>query len=208
MNITEHWRPNTTLRTGLVWLLSVDIAATVAFAVVSAHRSSVVDDYNRGSASYADAQRADAVLSAVAIAFVVLFLATAVVFIVWQWRSAKNNDLLGKIRPRYSPGWSIGGWLIPFANLVIPLRIMHDLWQGSDPQARNYRDWRSLPKWSLMAWWWGCYLVGGLLAATIVGQVLSIAAAVLAIVMVQRITDRQEEARTTLRANDPIVEIG
>ena len=63
-----------------------------------------------------------------------LFVATATVFIIWQFRSAKNNEVLGRIHPRYTPGWSIGGWFIPFANLVIPVRIFQDLWQGSDPE--------------------------------------------------------------------------
>ena len=61
-------------------------------------------------------------------------VATAIVFIIWQLRSAKNNEVLGRIQPRYTSGWSIGGWFIPFANLVIPVRILQDLWQGSDPR--------------------------------------------------------------------------
>jgi hypothetical protein len=195
MNITEHWRPTTTLRTGLVWLLSADIVTTVAFGFALNHQQTVVDHYNHGAASYSSTQSASSLLGMVAIAYLVLLLATAAVFIVWQWRSAKNNEVLGRIRPRYTPGWSIGGWFIPLANLVIPVRIMQDLWQGSDPEIRNYRDPRSLPKWSLIGWWWGCTIGARFLAATIIGQGLIIVSGVLAIVMVRRITDRQEAVR-------------
>ena len=134
-----------------------------------------------------------------------VFLATAIVFVIWQWRSAKNNELLGRLRPRFSPGWSIGGWFIPFANLVIPVRIFHDLWQGSDPSTRNFRDWHGLRRWPVIGWWWACYVLSGVLQYSVSGgttlddiqradqvgvaaRLFMAAAAVLAIVVVRTIT--------------------
>ena len=137
MTTSEQWRTTTGLRTALVWLLSTSIVATIVLAITVMHHEQVVDDYYHDRASYGATRDADRLLGVAAIGFLTVLVATAVVFIVWMWRSAKNNELLDHIRPRYTPGWSIGGWFIPFANLVIPVRIMHDLWQGSDPETRE-----------------------------------------------------------------------
>jgi hypothetical protein len=201
MTTNEHWRPTTGLRTALVWLLSTNIVTTVAAGLAMLHYNQVVDDYHHYRASYTATQDASRLLGFAAIAFVAVLLATVVVFIVWMWRSAQNNELLGRIRPRYTPGWSIGGWFIPIGNLWIPVRIMHDLWQGSDPETGNNHDWRGLRRTALIGWWWGFYLVSRVLPFSPVGVVCSIPAAILAIVVVRQITDRQETARVEQTAN-------
>jgi hypothetical protein len=212
-----YWRPTAGLRTALTWLLAVDGVGALAVAGAHLNRSVAIDDYRRGGATFSHLRAADdAVRTLTGLTFFI-FLATAVVFIVWQWRSAKNNELLGRLRPRFSPGWSIGGWFIPFANLVIPLRIFHDLWQGADPDTRNYRDWRGLRRWPVIGCWWFCYLLSGALQYSVSGdttladiqradkvsvaaRLLMAAAAVLAIVVVRTITTRQAAANDGARA--------
>jgi hypothetical protein len=200
MTTNEHWRSTTGLRTALVWLLSSNIATTIAAGLALLHHNQVVDDYDQYRTSYAATQDAARLLGAVAILAVAVLAATAVVFIVWMWRSVKNNELLDRVRPRYTSGWSIGGWFIPFGNLWIPVRIMHDLWQGSDPATQRHQDWRVLRRTPLIGWWWGFYLASRILTFTPVGVVCSIPAAVLAIVVVRRITERQLAARDLVPA--------
>jgi hypothetical protein len=220
MSSPTEWRSTHELRTGLICLFGADAAVSIALGASHLHRSDVVGRYARGSATYAEVNDADDLLGTIALVGLLLLLATATVFIIWQWRSAKNNEALGRIRPRYSPGWSIGGWFVPLANLVIPVRIMQDLWQGSDPEHRNFRDWHGLRRWSVIGWWWAFYLAGNVLwyfagshsdgqtLADIeqtenvrsVGSVLSAVAACLAIFVVHRITQRQEQARDARRA--------
>jgi hypothetical protein len=89
---------------------------------------------------------------------------------------------------------------------------MQDLWQGSDPDVRNFRDWRGLRRPALIAWWWAAYLGGNVLSFrtsgrttldelrqadqwAAVGCALTVVAAALAIVVVRAITERQEHAR-------------
>ena len=208
-----RWRSTTGLRTALVWLFAADALATIGVVVARLHRAGVIGDYKSFSATVTDLDHADDLVGSTSAIWFALFLATATVFIIWQWRSAKNNEMLGRIQPRYTPGWSIGGWFIPFANFVIPVRIVLDLWQGSDPETRNYRDWRGLVRWPVIAWWWGFYLLGNLVfrvsasgdnsldqvrtadQAASVGMAFIAVAAVLAIVVVRTITSRQETAR-------------
>jgi hypothetical protein len=145
--------------------------------------------------------------------FIALAAITLIAFMTWMWRAAKNNQALGRPQPRFGPGWSIGGWLIPLANLVIPVLIVQDLWRGSDASVpRDDARWRIGPRSALVGWWWGVLLFGRVLIAAgnatfneggdslqrgidlqIVGNLTSLAAVVLAILVVRRISDRQEE---------------
>jgi len=201
MTTPEHWRSTTGLRTALVWLLSSSIATTIAAGIALLHHNQVVDDYHQYRTSYAATQDAARLLGVFAILAMAVLVATAVVFIVWMWRSVKNNELLDRVRPRYTSGWSIGGWFIPIGNLWIPVRIMHDLWQGSDPATQRHQDWRVLRRSPLIGWWWGFYLASRILMFTPVGVVCSIPAAILAIILVRRVTERQETARTEVASD-------
>jgi hypothetical protein len=147
--------------------------------------------------------------------FLALIVVTAVTLMVWMFRAAKNNEALGRRQPRFGPGWSIGGWLIPLANFVIPVLIMQDLWRGSDPAVpRDDIRWKIGNRSLLVGLWWGLLLFGRVLVAVgagqieesatldgvrggitvqIFGNVFTIAATVLAFFVVKAITQRQEE---------------
>ena len=132
------------------------------FAREPAARSSTTSS-TAGSVStwYSALEDADDLASTAVGLFGFFTLATAVVFIIWMWRAAKNNEALGRSNPRLGPGWSIGGWFIPLANFVIPVLIMQDLWRGSDATvARNDHTWRTGKGSAIVGWWWGTYLLG------------------------------------------------
>ncbi len=63
-------------------------------------------------------------------------LALVVVFIIWQYRHAKNAETLG-VRGGLGPGWAIGGWFIPLANFVLPGVQLFQSSKGSDVEARR-----------------------------------------------------------------------
>ena len=87
-----------------------------------------------------------------------LFLIPA--FFVWWTRRAVNNlRPLGLADPKFTPGWAIGWWFIPIANLVQPLRVLDEAWRGSDPTqggvaGRRTRSGSSI----LMMCWWVAYV--------------------------------------------------
>jgi hypothetical protein len=154
--------------------------------------------------------------------FLALMIITAIAFINWMWRAAKNNQALGRPNPRLGPGWAIGGWLIPLANFVIPVLVLQDIWRGSNASIpRGDMRWKIADRSALVGWWWAALLFGRVLIAAgggqleeggdnirrgidtqIVGNVCSLAAVVLAILLVRRITERQEEC---LRAQSGVV---
>jgi hypothetical protein len=95
-----------------------------------------------------------------AISCALISVVIAVLFIVWMWRAAKNNETLGRDHPRLGPGWAIGGWFVPLANLVIPVLVMQDLWRGSSEQIpRGDMRWRITDRSVLVGWWWAALVV-------------------------------------------------
>ncbi|WP_009961800.1 DUF4328 domain-containing protein [Verrucomicrobium spinosum] len=61
-----------------------------------------------------------------------LFIVTVIVFGVWIVRSHRNVRAFGDYL-EISPGWAVGWFCIPFANLWKPYQAMKQLWQSSMP---------------------------------------------------------------------------
>jgi Domain of unknown function (DUF4328) len=210
------WHPTKGLQTALTVLFVLTAVGSSISALVHAHRNTVIDRIKDGTATMSQAQRADDFVRATSLALLSLFVTTAIVFIVWQWSTAKNAGSLGRTAARYGPGWSIGSWFIPLANLVMPVQIMQDLWRSTDPRS-SADDWRNGPRSVLVGWWWGAFLVASLISRTIsehgsslaalqaadtrasLSAVVAAIAAILAIGVVRRITARQAALRDSLR---------
>ncbi|MFF5450394.1 DUF4328 domain-containing protein [Streptomyces sp. NPDC012950] len=143
-----------------------------------------------------------------------LYVATGIVFIVWFHRLRKNAEVwAGDLQGR-KPGWAIGGWFIPIANLWIPRGIAADIWRASRWQPYAADGARELTL--LNAWWtfWVADMVVGRIGDqlykgaetaeaytaaaswSLMGYVLDIAAAVLAILFVRRLTSMQHAKAT------------
>lgn len=156
-----------------------------------------------------------------------IFLITVGVFIAWFFRAYKNLDRLGVQNMRYRTGWAIGSWFIPIFSLYRPKQIANDVWRGSERGVDVSAQWRQVTVPSLVHWWWGLFLVQGLVTAIgqqmiesgynklasggydpdgisqiesgaivdVAGCLCTIAAAVLAIMVVSRISKRLDEIR-------------
>ncbi|MEW1872351.1 DUF4328 domain-containing protein [Streptomyces caelestis] len=67
---------------------------------------------------------------------------------------------------RKGPGWAIGAWFIPVANLWLPYRIAADMWNACallPTEGRSHR----LPMWPVNLWW------GLFVGATLLGRYTS-----------------------------------
>jgi TRAP-type C4-dicarboxylate transport system permease large subunit len=192
------------------------VAASALLAVALANRIALVRDLRAGHFGdvVARAEDADDFVSGSSAIFVLTQFAIVVLFIIWMFRAAKNNEALGRTSPRFSPGWSIGAWFIPLANFVIPVLIMQDLWRGSDPATRRgVTSWRAAPASALVGCWWAALLASlvrfsysgsGLHDSSLddiettntvalVGVVATAIAAILAVLVVRAVSRRQLE---------------
>lgn len=90
-----------------------------------------------------------------------LFLATAVAVLRWLYLAAANARRIGAQDMMGSPGWTVGWFFVPFANLVMPLLMVRELWKAS---ARP-RDWQAEPVPATTGLWWAAWLGSGITGA-------------------------------------------
>lgn len=141
-----------------------------------------------------------------------VYLPTVVVFCVWMYRSYKNLSLFGIRNLSYSPGWAAGAFFVPILNLYRPCQIAQEMWRASNPDIPEGAPWRSTSGSGLIAGWWTFWILTNLVAnvnfrlalneradphalsvGTIIGDSLSIVAAVFAILVVKQLRSRQEQ---------------
>lgn len=140
------------------------------------------------------------------------WIVTAALFLGWLYRARQTLTALGVHDLRFSPGWTVGAFLVPGLNLVWAPQAVHDVWRASDPGPGAPRIWPEVLTPWIVAWWTLLVLatladplprrldpqalaevtLGPATLVLIVAQLLEIAAAVLAIVVVRAIGRRQE----------------
>jgi len=106
-----------------------------------------------------------ALIALTAILQFLTYIATVVLFLVWLNRAHHNMAVRGSGSLTMSPGMAVGGWFIPFYNLVHGYRSMLVLWTDTEPT--ELTDMRSAPT-PMLGLWWAAYLLSGV-SVTIVG---------------------------------------
>ncbi len=177
-----------------------------------------------GPVDEARAEFIDTVQAILGLAQLVLFVSCAIAFLMWIHRAHKNLKAAGIVGLEYTPGWAVGGFFVPFLNLVRPFQVMKEIWAGSEYLSADPRPkiWRSVPPSPLVGWWWALFLVtsflgnasgrlmlradelGELIAAgwvTLFSDLADIPSSILAILVVRRVTGFQEDARTRSAGN-------
>jgi Domain of unknown function (DUF4328) len=87
-----------------------------------------------------------------------VFIALVVLTMIWLFRIAANHRAIGR-RLTWAPGWAIGGWFLPPIVLyVIPMLMLRESWQASDPDVPAGDDrWRRSPVSPIVYVWWVLY---------------------------------------------------
>jgi len=212
------------LAVALLVLLILVALVEVGAAAARSSRAGLLDEVAESpfSIDVDEISDADGAVAAFSILHVLLLLAAGVVFIIWQFRHAKNAEVLGA-RGGLGPGWAIGGWFIPLANLVLPTVQIFQSSKASDVASRQ--EGRP-PKGSALVIIWGVVFslgllvlgAGGALAPSdddgdfeidsfedvddlassdrtaSAGHIILIPAAILGIVMVRTLTKKQTQA--------------
>ncbi|MET8897495.1 DUF4328 domain-containing protein [Streptomyces albogriseolus] len=194
-------------------LLAVMIAADVLCFGAAAYMMSVMGDVASGGAGDVDmgaVDRADRAVAMTSSLYMLGLLGTATLFIIWFHRVRHNAEVFAPDVQCRRPGWAIGGWFIPFANLWIPRGIAQDVLRASqpDPYASEVRHQ------GLLNAWWGTWIASSIFDrfATnrydqadnpqavhdaagwlMTGSVLDIVSAVLALLFVRRLTAAQND---------------
>ncbi|HET8680304.1 MAG TPA: DUF4328 domain-containing protein [Micromonosporaceae bacterium] len=98
---------------------------------------------------------------ALTVPFLITLLASIVLVIIWLYRARKNLEAFPGAEQTLRAGWAIGGWFVPFANLVIPYRVMANV-----ARASLHRP--STPV--LAGVWWGFWLAANIADRFVAGN--------------------------------------
>lgn len=150
-------------------------------------------------------------------AYIAVLVATASAFFAWVYRANANAHALGFARMAFRPGWAIGWWFVPIANLIQPARIVAELYRVAavgDPSAARHR----IGIGPVIAWWLLVLLSNGVdrygnrqmdgetvetvrqgVVAFIAGDLMFLVAGGLAIFLVHRITAGIDGANAAAR---------
>ena len=88
-------------------------------------------------------------------------LFTAIVTCMFMHRSSKNARALGATGMEFTPGWTVGVWFIPIINLFRPYSAMKEIQMASTNPSDG--AWKSAEPLGLLAPWWACWLIGGII---------------------------------------------
>ena len=144
---------------------------------------------------------------------ILLVLVTFVCFGMWIYRAAANVTAADVRGFDYTPGWAVGWFFIPFANLVKPFQAMRQIWNASHGESAPNLDNGD----KLLTIWWTTWLLSSIatnvgtrmiaaaqtpetlrsgLQISIVGTAISLPLYWAAIQLVARITRAQRERLT------------
>ena len=133
-------------------VMIVVIATQVASMLASVAYRGRVADFVNGNLTSDDINGVLGIVGTIGLISAGSTLGAAVLTMIWMFRMAKNQQVLGRVGT-WVPGWAIGGWFVPPCVLyVIPYLMMRDLWKGSDPDSGpNWKQNKIAPV--VHVWW-------------------------------------------------------
>ena len=96
----------------------------------------------------------------VLLAHTAIFFVSVVAVSMWIYRAHANLHESGIEDLNFSPGWAVGWYFIPIANLFKPFQAMRELWTESHSVSDSYAA--EAP--GNLGLWWGTWIIGNIVA--------------------------------------------
>ncbi len=214
---TPVYRSTRPLANVVMGLMALAAAFSLGELILSVMNVATYNAFLAGTADYTALTRSDEINVMFGGASLYIGLPTLMIGARWIYRSAANAKALDPMLATFTPGWAVGWYFVPFANLVRPLESMKQMFfiaeSVVDPTAEDARQ-------PILSWWWGLYIFSGVATyavtqlfvasedlpamitanqAMVFSSVLSAASAGLFAVVVHRLSRKQDAAFTTLQ---------
>lgn len=158
------FRDPTALTKSLKVLLYVSIAVDVISLLSGGFEFQLLRDIRDGRIASASIDAAadanDTRQQVIGIVMFLLYLVTGICFLVWIHRANSNARALGAQDMKFTPGWAVGWYFIPVANLWKPYQAMKEIWQAS----ANPAGWQSETRGAILPIWWFLFLATNVLS--------------------------------------------
>ncbi len=150
------------VRTTARWatiLAGIAGVTTAIGAVAAAYAAGKAQDFLDGEISEDAFLDANSVAPLASILSNAAMVAAAVFGAIWMFRISKNVRILDRATT-FAPVFAIVGWIMPPMLYVIPLLVLRELWQASDPDtAPGAEGWRASGENPLLYVWFVLYAV-------------------------------------------------
>jgi hypothetical protein len=206
--------------------IALNMLALLLMIVADAGRVNITSRIISGEGvSLVDAQASDDFVRLSSVLELGTLLLAAVAFSLWIHRATSNGPALGGAQLRFTPGWAVGWFYVPIANLFRPFQVVSEVWRTSDPRVgMTTAEQRAAMKVSpLVTAWWTLFVLAALISryvffsirsdtadslhgaaiADIVGSVSLIVAGILAVALVGAIDTRQTQKHLATLAPAP-----
>lgn len=145
------------------WFLYLQVGVAVIALISGALEYQLLNDFKNGvytsqPQAVAAGEASDARQQVIGIIRLIIFVVSGILILKWIYRANFNARQLGAYEMQFTPGWSIGWYFIPFANLWKPYQAMKEIWKAST----NPQDWKSQAVPSLLGWWWFFWIVSNM----------------------------------------------
>lgn len=151
----------------LLTLIFLSVSAVVSLLSIysGSTQLEVIQNIKSGvSYSGAELESTDLRQQIIAIISLIVFIATATVFIMWFRRAYFNLEQKTEYLNHTNSG-AVWGWFVPFVNFVKPVRMMHELYSESHDLFRKHvPDYKSSGNRTWISIWWAFWLIGSIIA--------------------------------------------
>lgn len=210
-------QPVRALAIATVSALGLTSLAAIALIVPALRQIDVLDRLITDPALVTEAEVTanDLLINGISTARMGTYVLCAALFLIWIVRARSNAEGFVLIPHRRDAAWAIFGWVVPVVCFWYPKQIVDDIWSTSQREGLRTGALQTEPRSGLVWAWWVTWLssllvgrasdvlantqdLGELKSATwalSLGMALSVAAAVLAALVVLQITKLQEARR-------------
>lgn len=147
---------------GLMW---ANGAAALMFALLANYYRESIADYANSRGSLVAAVEAEDAYNSFGGLFFLLWIAGFVLLVVWiaKAHTSTTSVLASPTQRKYSRGWAIGVWFIPFANIFSTPQVFAEHQRIADAPRVNgvaAAEWKTVKVRPTLIWWW-IFMIGG-----------------------------------------------
>jgi hypothetical protein len=169
----EHFDAQQNRVSSLIMLLWLLVAAQALMVVLGIYGMLAFDDWNNAPINIAgDELMLRLMMGGLGLGYTVGFIIVVVLFCMWANRANRNARALGAIGMAFTPGWTVGWFFIPIANLWKPYQAIKEVYQASKPDADG-SEWRGAAVANVVGQWWALWVANNLLGMMTTGMVMT-----------------------------------
>src|SRR5690554_1726951 len=114
--------------------------------------------YHDHSKMMADAYLSDNRQNVIGIIYSIIFITSGFLILRWIHRANNNIRAVGAENLKFTPGWSIGYYFIPFLSLWKPYQAMKEIWKAST----NPKKWENESTPGILPLWWTFWIISNI----------------------------------------------